>query len=354
VKRLQVAVKRVGLTLLIGVFLVTAKGEAGILDASWTAPTEHTDGSPLTDLASYRLYYGTSDSPCAGSTFVDVASPTPSPLPGETMSVQLAGLMASTRYFVAVSAVDTAGSESACSTAANAVARDDVAGEVQSSPITEQAMSSSAPPSSSASLSATPASTPAGGSITATWDNNLAPTPTDWIGLYAEGGAGGSYLAWTYASCSRVAGAATASGSCPFRLPWRLQPGRYELRLYAANQFIRLATSNSFTVDSPSSTILSTASAAAPGGVVEVSWDGIAWPRPTDWIGLFAEGTGSGAYFAWIYVSCSQWSGPGKASGSCAFEIPQDQPPGRYELRLYRANRFQRLLATSNPLMVSP
>jgi hypothetical protein len=39
------------------------------------------------------------------------------------------------------------------------------------------------------------------------------------------------------------------------RLPRRLQPGRYELRLYAADQFIRLATSNSFTVASPSSTI---------------------------------------------------------------------------------------------------
>jgi hypothetical protein len=290
VKRLQVAVKHVVLGLLIGVFLVTAKGEAGILDASWTAPTEHTDGSPLTDLASYRLYYGTSDSPCPGPTSVQVASPTPSPLPGAMMSVQLTGLMASTRYFVAVSAVDTAGIESACSTAANAVARDDVAGNVQSSPMTEEAMPWSAPPSSSASLSATPESTPAGGSITATWDNNLAPTPTDWIGLYAEGGAGGSYLAWTYASCSRTPGAATASGSCPFRLPWRLQPGRYELRLYAANQFIRLATSNSFTVASPSSPILSTASACAPGGVVEVTWDGIAWPRPTDWIGALCRG----------------------------------------------------------------
>jgi len=68
-----------------------------------------------------------------------------------------------------------------------------------------------------------------------------------------------------------------------------------------------------------------------------VTWDGIARPRPTDWIGLYAEGTGSGAYLARIYVSCSQWRGSGKASGSCAFEIPQSQPPGRYELRLYAA-----------------
>ena len=254
-KRLQGAVNRVGLALSIGVILVTAKGEAGILDASWTAPTTHTDGSPLTDLASYRLYYGTSDSPCPGPTFVQVASPASSPLPGDTMSAQLTGLVARTFYFVAVSAVDTAGSESACSAAANAVARDDVAADVQSSPMTQEAMPSSEPASPSASLSATPESTPAEGSITATWANNLAPTPTDWIGLYAEGGAGGSYLAWTYASCSRMPATAKASGSCSLRIPRRLQPGRYELRLYAADQFIRLATSNSFMVTSQSSTI---------------------------------------------------------------------------------------------------
>src|SRR4029450_6517960 len=123
--------------------------------------------------------------------------------------------------------------------------------------MTQRALPESERPSSSASLSATPESTPAEGSITATWANNLVPTPTDWIGLYAEGGAGGSYLAWTYASCSRVPGAAKASGSCPLRLPRRLQPGRYELRLYAADQFIRLATRNSFTVASPASTIRS-------------------------------------------------------------------------------------------------
>jgi fibronectin type III domain protein len=253
-KRLQVAVKRVGLALLIGVILVTAKGEAGILDASWTAPTTNTDGSPLTDLASYRLYYSTSDSPCPGPTFVQVASTASSPLPSDTISVQLTGLVASTRYFVAVSAVDTGGGESACSTAANAVARAD-AGDVQSSPMTQQETPSSAPPSSSASLSATPESTSGEGSITATWANNVAPTPTDWIGLYAEGGAGGSYLAWTYASCSQVPGAAKTSGSCSLRIPRRLQPGRYELRLYAADQFTRLATSNSFKVTSPSSTM---------------------------------------------------------------------------------------------------
>src|SRR5467141_3651979 len=88
---------------------------AGILDASWTAPTTNADGSPLTDLASYRVYYGTTDPPCPGSTFLSVTSPTAAPGPGQTLSVTLSGLTTSTQYFVAVTAVDSGGSESACS-----------------------------------------------------------------------------------------------------------------------------------------------------------------------------------------------------------------------------------------------
>ena len=29
-----------------------------IRDSSWSVPTQNTDGSPLTDLTSFRLYYG--------------------------------------------------------------------------------------------------------------------------------------------------------------------------------------------------------------------------------------------------------------------------------------------------------
>src|SRR3989449_4664248 len=106
-----------------GLLLVTAPGEAGILDASWTAPTTNSDGSPLTDLASYSVYYGTAGSPCSGSSFFPVVSPTPSPSPNTTVSFRLTGLSAGTLYNVAVSAVDTSANESACSTAASAAAR---------------------------------------------------------------------------------------------------------------------------------------------------------------------------------------------------------------------------------------
>src|SRR5947207_15271028 len=81
-----------GLTLILGGFLLIAiPTEAGILDASWTAPTTNTDGSPLTDLASYRVYYGTSGAPCPGGTFLQTASPTPTPCCGQIGSVSVTG-----------------------------------------------------------------------------------------------------------------------------------------------------------------------------------------------------------------------------------------------------------------------
>jgi hypothetical protein len=104
--------------------LFTTAAQAAVLDASWIAPTTNADSTPLTDLASYRVYYSTSATPCPGSTFVQVASATASPAPNTTVSRQLTGLTAGTVYFVSVTAVDTAGNESAClSPAQSAAAR---------------------------------------------------------------------------------------------------------------------------------------------------------------------------------------------------------------------------------------
>src|SRR5262245_6500168 len=109
--------------LLVAILGDAVPGFAGILDASWTAPTTNTDGSPLTDLGSYRVYLATSGAPCPTSSSFAVASPTPSPGPNQTVSSRLTGLRAGTPYSVAVSAVDLGGGESACSGAASGVAR---------------------------------------------------------------------------------------------------------------------------------------------------------------------------------------------------------------------------------------
>src|SRR2546426_6988129 len=114
---------RIALGLALGaVLLATNPGHAGILDATWTAPTTNTDGSPLTDLASYRVYYGTGSAPCPGPSFFPVASSTSSPPSNQTVSFRLTGLSTGTTYFVAITAVDTGGMESACSSVASAPA----------------------------------------------------------------------------------------------------------------------------------------------------------------------------------------------------------------------------------------
>jgi YD repeat-containing protein len=115
----------IGAALSGGLILLAATAEAGILDATWTAPTTNIDGGPLTDLSSYRVYYGSSSSPCPGSTSVAVASPTSSPGANQQVSVRLSGLATGATYHVSVTAVDTAGNQSDCSGVASATARAD-------------------------------------------------------------------------------------------------------------------------------------------------------------------------------------------------------------------------------------
>jgi len=112
----------VGLALAVILF-ATNHVVAGVLDASWTAPTTNTDGSSLTDLGSYRVYYSTSASPCPGPTFFTVSASTTTPSPNQTVNFRLTGLATGSTYNVAITALDIAGNESTCSSAASAVAQ---------------------------------------------------------------------------------------------------------------------------------------------------------------------------------------------------------------------------------------
>ena len=102
-------------------------------------------------------------------------------------------------------------------------------------------------------LSESPASIAAGGSVTATWGGIASPTPTDWIGVYAAGAPEASYLAWVYVSCSHAPAAGRPNGSCPVSVPAGLVPGIYELRAFANDGYTRLATSARFTVTATTS-----------------------------------------------------------------------------------------------------
>src|SRR6059036_647890 len=67
----------------VAVLAATNPATAGVLDASWMAPTTNTDGTALTDLVAYRVYYSTSGTPCPGSTFAQIASSTTTPPPNQ-------------------------------------------------------------------------------------------------------------------------------------------------------------------------------------------------------------------------------------------------------------------------------
>jgi hypothetical protein len=71
----------------------TAPSATGSAALSWAAPTENVDGSPVTDLAGYRIYYGTSPTELTKS--VDVAG-------ARSTSYVLRGLDSGPYYFAVV------------------------------------------------------------------------------------------------------------------------------------------------------------------------------------------------------------------------------------------------------------
>ena len=89
--------------------VVAAAAATGTADVSWTPPTTNTDGSTLTDLAGYNIYYGTS--PNALNQKVQVTNI------GVTNYV-ISGLTTGTWYF-AVTAYSSAGTESSLSNLAS-------------------------------------------------------------------------------------------------------------------------------------------------------------------------------------------------------------------------------------------
>lgn len=72
------------------------------------------------------------------------------------------------------------------------------------------------------SLTVSPTSIGAGGTLSADWSGIAAPTTTDWIGLYVPGAAATAFIDWIYVSCSQTPASARAAGSCAFalRTPW--------------------------------------------------------------------------------------------------------------------------------------
>lgn len=91
--------------------LAVTQSASGSATLSWAAPTENTDGSALTDLAGYRIYYGNSSSSMTQTVQI--------PTVGLTI-YQVAGLGSGTWYF-AIKAYNSSGAESNLSNVASKI-----------------------------------------------------------------------------------------------------------------------------------------------------------------------------------------------------------------------------------------
>ena len=90
---------------------------------------------------------------------------------------------------------------------------------------------------SSFSLTVNPVTVQSGTPVTVSWANIANPTPYDWAALYAVGAPDWAVKAWRYTN-----GAAT--GSLSLNVPWGLEPGSYEVRLFSNNSYVRLGTAS--------------------------------------------------------------------------------------------------------------
>jgi len=92
----------------VGTVPATAQGRptgTGTATLSWAAPTTNTDGEPLTDLAGYRIYYGTDASELTATV----------QLSGTGLQTYVIDDLGSGTWFFAVRAITSAGAESALS-----------------------------------------------------------------------------------------------------------------------------------------------------------------------------------------------------------------------------------------------
>lgn len=75
----------------------------GSVTLSWSAPSQNTDGTPLTDLAGYHVYY--SQAPWGWTDMLDVRDPSAS-------TVQVAKLATGTTWYFALATYNASGVES--------------------------------------------------------------------------------------------------------------------------------------------------------------------------------------------------------------------------------------------------
>jgi hypothetical protein len=90
-----------GGTASLAAFTITVSSSTGSAVLSWTAPTLNSDGSPLTDLTDYKVYYGTNATSLTNS--VSIAS--------GTTTTTIPNLSIGVTYYFAIASVSISGGE---------------------------------------------------------------------------------------------------------------------------------------------------------------------------------------------------------------------------------------------------
>jgi Putative Ig domain len=91
-------------------FSINVTSSSGSATLSWVAPTTNVDGTPLTDLAGYIIYYGTSSSNLSSTVSVDSSS---------ASSYTIAALVTGRTYYFAIASMNAAGISSNLSSVAS-------------------------------------------------------------------------------------------------------------------------------------------------------------------------------------------------------------------------------------------
>jgi hypothetical protein len=189
------------------------------------------------------------------------------------------------------------------------------------------------------SLSVSPTTVQAGGSVTVTLTNGPGGDLA-WLGFTAVGTPDGAnqYPQWTYI------GAGVTTRTWTVTAP--STPGQYEFRLFPNEGYVRAATSPSVTVPAPPPpTLAVSATTVSPGGQVTVTLAN-GPGGANDWIGFTSVNApdGSGQYPQWTYV------GAGITTRTWTITVPTT--PGQYQFRFFLNGGYVR--AATSPTVTVP
>lgn len=176
-----------------------------------------------------------------------------------------------------------------------------------------------------------------GSPITVGWSYDTSfETPWDFIGMYRAGDPDTAPLATQYVNCTTSPLPPKAfPGSCAFTPP---SAGHYEFRLFADASFSRpIGVIGRVNVTRSAAASFTASTNVPPGGSTTVSWSGLQFAEPGDWIGLYdSQLAPVNAYLDYRFINCSQTAGASPSNGSCVIPVPPG--PGQYQLRLIAAN----------------